>query len=91
MLQMSIKKWGNSPATRLPADLMQAANLKINDVVNVTDIQVREDGKILLELTPANPVIKKKTYSFKELMSQVTPENTHASVDWGTPQGNEVL
>lgn len=90
MLQMSIKKWGNSPATRLPAALMKAANFKLNDIIDVTDVTVKDNGQIVLTLTPQTPR-KKKTYSFKEMMGRVTPDNCHEYVDFGHPVGNEDL
>ncbi len=35
MIHSSVKRWGNSPAVRIPATLMQALNLNIDDEVKI--------------------------------------------------------
>lgn len=89
MPKMSFKKWGNSAATRWPNTLLEAANLKIDDIVDVTYVQVNDNGQIILTLTPVKPTVKKVKYSLAEMISRVTPENSHEAVDFGKPIGNE--
>lgn len=40
MIHSSVKRWGNSPAVRIPATLMQALNLNIDDEVKIDLVEV---------------------------------------------------
>jgi len=42
-MQIAVKKWGNSASVRLPAAIMEAAHLKLDDTVDV-----REEGRPLV-------------------------------------------
>ena len=75
-----IKKWGNSPAIRLPAAVMEAAHLTLEQAVEVR----AENGRIVIE--PAVP-----TYSLDELLAGITATNRHGEQDFGMPQGQELL
>jgi len=75
-----VKKWGNSPAVRLPAAVMEAAHLVLNQAVEVR----AENGRVIIE--PAVP-----SYSLDDLLARITPENRHTELDFGTPQGKELL
>ena len=75
-----VKKWGNSPAVRLPAAVMEAAHLVLNQAVEVR----AENGRVIIE--PAVP-----SYSLDDLLARITPENRHTELDFGTPQGTELL
>ena len=35
MIHGNVKRWGNSPAIRIPATLMQALNLNIDDEIKI--------------------------------------------------------
>jgi antitoxin MazE len=44
-MRVTVKKWGNSAAVRLPASVVQATQLELDEVV-----EVREDrGRIVIE------------------------------------------
>lgn len=75
MIQSSVKRWGNSPAVRIPATLMQALNLNIDDEVKIDLV----DGKLIIE-----PVRKEPVFTLAELVSDITPENLHENIDWGS-------
>lgn len=75
-----VKKWGNSPAIRLPAAVMEAAHLTLEQAVEVR----AENGRIVIE--PAIPV-----YSLDDLLSGITTENRHSEQDFGPSQGQELL
>ncbi|MEI7571140.1 MAG: AbrB/MazE/SpoVT family DNA-binding domain-containing protein, partial [Alcaligenaceae bacterium] len=47
-----IKKWGNSPALRLPRSVMKLAQLRLGQAVNINVL----NGKIVIE-----PIVSKKT------------------------------
>ena len=44
-MQLTVKKWGNSAAVRIPAAIMEAAHLKLDAAVDVRE----EDGRIIIE------------------------------------------
>lgn len=75
-----VKKWGNSPAVRLPAAVMEAAHLALDQAVEVR----AENGRVIIE--PASPV-----YSLDDLLAGITPKNRHTEQDFGLPQGRELL
>lgn len=75
-----VKKWGNSPAVRLPAAIMEAAHLALDQAVEVR----AENGRVIIE--PATP-----SYALEDLLAGITAENRHAEQDFGAPQGQELL
>jgi antitoxin MazE len=75
-----VKKWGNSASVRIPASVMQAARLKLDDPVDVRE----ESGRIVIE--PA----RHKEYDLAELVKGITRANLHDEVDFGVPVGKEV-
>jgi antitoxin MazE len=76
-----VKKWGNSASVRIPAAVMQAAHLDLDDAVDVRE----ESGRIVIE--PA----QRKEYDLAELVKGITRENLHDEVDFGKPVGKEAL
>lgn len=75
-----VKKWGNSAAIRIPKTALRAANLRVNDAV-----ELREDsGRIVIE--PVNP----GDYNLDELLVRISSKNLHREIDWGGAVGNEV-
>jgi antitoxin MazE len=75
-----VKKWGNSPAVRLPAAVMEAAHLSLDQAVEVRV----ENGRVIIE--SATP-----SYSLDDLLAGITPQNRHAEQDFGATQGKELL
>lgn len=84
-MKVTIAKWGNSTAVRLPKSVSQDLGL----VPGVQlDLVVQKDG-ILLR-TPAK--------SSKDLLAEMVaemkrlgPENEPESVDWGPDRGSEII
>jgi antitoxin MazE len=76
----SLKKWGNSPAVRIPAAVMEAARLSLNQPVEVR----AENGRVIIE--PAT-----QSYALADLLAGITPDNHHVEADFGVPQGRELL
>ncbi|SFN40874.1 Antitoxin component of the MazEF toxin-antitoxin module [Candidatus Pantoea varia] len=58
MIHGNVKRWGNSPAIRIPATLMQALNLNIDDEIKIDLVE----GKLIIE-----PVKQEVAYSLAEL------------------------
>ncbi|WP_065647743.1 AbrB/MazE/SpoVT family DNA-binding domain-containing protein [Pantoea eucrina] len=83
-MRQTIKRWGNSPAVRIPANLMALMEMDIDEEVEVT-IQKDAHNVPRLVIEPARNIV-----TLDMLMSQVTPENTHGEVDFGEAQGKEI-
>jgi len=72
-------KWGNSHAVRIPKTILEQANLREGE-----ELEIRvEHGQIWLE-----PL--RRQLSLEALVKKITPENRHGEQDWGKPVGNEV-
>jgi antitoxin MazE len=76
-----VKKWGNSAAVRIPAAVMQAAHLELDEIVDVCE----ESGRVVIE--PA----QRKEYDLDELVKRITPKNVHDEMDFGKAVGKEAL
>jgi antitoxin MazE len=74
-----VKKWGNSASVRIPAAVLQAAKLRLDDSVDVRE----ESGRIVIE------PVSHREYTLAELLKGITPENLHEEVDFGRPVGKE--
>jgi antitoxin MazE len=79
-MQSQVKKWGNSASVRIPAAILDAVHVSIDQ-----DVDIRaENGRIVIE-----PLRKQVT--LESLLSQVTPDNLHGEVDFGSSVGREIL
>jgi antitoxin MazE len=78
-MTIAVKKWGNSAAVRIPASVMQAVHLNLDELVEVRE----ESGRIVIE------PIRQKTYDLGELLCAITPTNQHETIDFGLAQGKE--
>ena len=76
-----VKKWGNSASVRIPASVMAAAGLHLDQAVEVRE----ENGRIVIE------PIRREEDDLADLLAGITPENIHDEVDFGAPVGNEAL
>ena len=80
-MRVTVKQWGNSASVRIPAAIMEAARLSLDDAVDVRE----EGGRIVIE------PVRQKEYDLARLLADITPQNLHAEVDFGSPQGKEAL
>jgi antitoxin MazE len=78
-MRATVKKWGNSAAVRIPASVMQATRLYLDEVVDVRE----EAGRIVIE------PVRQKTYDLDALLKGITPTNQHEAVDFGPAMGKE--
>ena len=76
---VNIKRWGNSASVRIPAAVLKAANLAIDDTVDVRE----QDGAIIIQ--PVN-----KGYDLNALVAAITPENQHGEISFGGSVGKEL-
>ena len=79
-MQVTVKKWGNSAAVRLPAKVLNAAQVSIEQRVEVRV----EDNKIVID-----PAIEEN--NLDALLARITPENVHQEVSFGSPAGKELF
>jgi antitoxin MazE len=77
-MHIQVGKWGNSLAVRIPGTYAKELELEEGVELEVTRV---EDGMLLRP--------RKRKYTLKELLKQVTPENIHGETDWGPPRGRE--
>jgi len=75
-----VKKWGNSAAVRIPAAIMKAAQLNVDEVVEVRE----QSGRVVIE------PVKNKQYQLVDLLKRITRHNIHDEIDFKGPIGKEV-
>jgi antitoxin MazE len=78
-VKVQVVKWGNSHAVRLPKVVLEKAEMRDGDQLEIH----AEKGRIALE--PARPKL-----TLRDLVARITPENLHDEQDWGKPVGREV-
>ena len=79
-MKTRVKKWGNSAAIRIPAAVVQAMQLGLDDLVDVRE----ESGRIVIE------PVRQKSYDLNALLKRITAKNRHEAADFGPPLGKEV-
>ena len=78
-MKATIQKWGNSLAIRIPKNITK--DTRVSEGSNI-DIMV-ENGNIVL-----SP--RKKEYSLKELLKNITIENIHSEISTDNQIGGEI-
>lgn len=79
-MKATVKKWGNSAAVRIPASVMRAMRLDLDDVVDVRE----EAGRIVIK------PVRQTSYDLSELLKRITPKNRHGSIHFGLASGKEI-
>jgi len=79
-MEVIVKKWGNSAAVRIPAAVMAAAHVALDQAVEVRE----EQGRIVIE------PVRRKVFKLDELLGGITSKNLHEAVDTGEAIGKEV-
>ena len=77
----AIRKWGNSPALRLPLPLLKVTQFSLEQKVTVT----AEKGRLTIE-----PVAK-TDYQLSDLIDGISEENSPELIDFGPAVGKELL
>ena len=80
-MQAVIRKWGNSPALRLPSAALKEAGYALEQKVEL----VVSRGRIVIQ--PSEQV----TYSLDKLLAGITTDNSHGEFSFGKPVGKEAL
>jgi len=63
-MHMTIKKWGNSLATRIPKAVVESVDLRLDQEVDIEAV----NGKIVI-----TPIEGKKEYKLDDLLKQCKP------------------
>lgn len=79
-MKVIVKKWGNSAAVRIPAAVMTAAQISLDQAVDVRE----EHGRIVIE------PVRRKAYKLDDLLGSITGKNLHQPVAMGAPVGKEI-
>ena len=80
-MEAVIRKWGNSPALRLPSAALKQAGYTLEQKVEL----VVSSGRIVIQ--PSEHV----TYSLDKLLAGITTDNSHGEFSFGKPVGKEAL
>jgi antitoxin MazE len=80
-MRVIVKKWGNSASVRIPAAVMDAAKVRLDQAVDVRE----ESGRIIIE------PIRAPAFELNALIAGITDENRHGEIESGPAMGNEVL
>jgi antitoxin MazE len=80
-MESVIRKWGNSPAVRLPKSILKESGCSLEQPVKLTASR----GRIVIE--PLGQV----EYNLADLVAGITKTNRHDEADFGTPVGKETL
>jgi antitoxin MazE len=79
-MKMQVKKWGNSAAVRIPASVLAASSIAVDQ-----DVDIREEGgRIVIEPIKADP------HELDALLDQMRPETFPEDTDFGPSQGREM-
>jgi antitoxin MazE len=76
-----IRKWGNSLAIRIPAELADKLEITSGTAVEIT----ARNGSIII--TPR----KRPKYTLRQLLKGCKPGRFHGEQDWGPDVGGEVI
>lgn len=80
-MEAVIRKWGNSPALRLPTKVLKEAGYHIEQKVEL----LVSKGCIIIQ--PSDKV----EYDLDALISGMDADNAHEEVSFGAPVGKEAL
>lgn len=80
-MEAVIRKWGNSPALRLPTSVLKEAGYQLEQKVDL----IVSRGRIIIQPS------EKVEYDLGALIGGITASNVHDEVSFGSPMGNEAL
>ena len=80
-MDASSRKWGNSPALRLPTAVLKEAGYQLEQKVEL----IVSRGRIVIQPS------EKVEYDLNEMISGINAANSHGEVSFGAPIGKEAL
>ena len=81
MSQITLSKWGESLAIRIPKKIVEANKWQAGDSFEITP----QSSGVLLK-----KVCKIKKYDIEQLLSGMNEFKAEDVVDWGKPHGQEI-
>jgi antitoxin MazE len=79
-MKATVGKWGNRAAVRIPAAVMRALHLELDELVEIRE----EAGRIVIE------PVRLKAYDLTGLLKRITSKNQPELADFGSPSGKEI-
>ncbi len=79
-MRVQVKKWGNSASVRIPASVMAAASVSIDQAVEIRE----EGGRIIIE------PVKAPVYTLDALLDGMEPATFPDEIDFGPDVGLEI-
>ena len=79
-MEARLQKWGNSAGIRIPNNIIKSLNIKINDLLNIEQI----DKKIIITIP------KKTKVSLEEKFKNYDGENLTQEFTWDDSRGKEI-
>jgi antitoxin MazE len=79
-MRVSIQKWGNSLALRIPRSMATESNINKGSYVDLRSV----DGKLVID------PVKETEYKLEDLLKKVSEKNIHFEIDTGNPVGKEL-
>ena len=79
-MRAAVRKWGNSAAVRLPASVMEAADIALDQEVSIRE----RDGVIVIE------PVRRPRKSLAEYVAAITADNIHGEAYYGPDIGREI-
>ncbi len=76
-MTVSIKRWGNSLALRIPKDIAQTLHIENESTLELSI----KDGALVIE--------PQKSTLLESLVSRIDADNIHTEIDTGKAVGNE--
>ena len=80
VVRVQVKRWGNSASVRIPASVMAAAALRIDQEVDVRE----HEGRVVIEPVTA------PSYDLDTLLAGMSADTFPDEVDFGRAVGQEV-
>lgn len=80
-MEAVIRKWGNSPALRLPSAALKEAGYQLEQKVSL----IVSRGRIIIQPS------EKVEYDLDALVAGITAGNTHSEFSFGKPVGKEAF
>lgn len=79
-MQAQVKAWGNSQGIRIPKEILQAAGINLNELLNISV----SNGVITLEKAFRHKTLEERAAEFGGQL------NLNSEYDWGDPVGREM-
>lgn len=79
-MEIRIQKWGNSYGIRIPSNIIKSLNIKVNDVLDIEQI----DKKIVISISEKNKI------SLSEKFKKYSGENLAKDFSWDESVGKEI-